>query len=249
MVLIPGGEFWMGTDSSDAINIPKAYPRFCRESWFITEFPKHKVKIDSFYIDKYEVTFRQFIDFIDSTGYKAEGEWQANYQKLDERIRDSCPVIGVSWNDAVAFSNWAGKRLPTEAEWEYAAKGPSKNLRYPWGNEVDLSQENVQNEKGPMPVGSFPANGYGVYDLGGNVQEWCEDYFDSTYYEVSPYENPTGPEDGIERVLRGGAWFQNAPYYSRTSQRNCFNSLWFVDSTKEHYMKRFGFRCAKSIEK
>ena len=116
MVLIPGGEFWMGTDSSDAINIPKAYPRFCRESWFITEFPKHKVKIDSFYIDKYEVTFRQFIDFIDSTGYKAEGEWQANYQKLDERIRDSCPVIGVSWNDAVAFSNWAGKRLPTEAE-------------------------------------------------------------------------------------------------------------------------------------
>ncbi len=247
MVLIPGGEFFMGSDSS-VLKIPNKFPKSCSEDWFDGEFPLHKVYIDSFYLDKYEVTFGQFISFVEETGYKSEGIWDSLYNTDHNLEIDKIPVVGVSWNDAIAYSNWLDKRLPTEAEWEYAAKGSKKNLIYPWGNEVVFDMDNVQNEEGIKTVGNYSPNEYGIYDLGGNVQEWCNDFYEKEYYKKSPLLNPKGPDKGSERVLRGGSFYLNAVFYSRTSNRSRFNNSWFTDPTKKSYQKLFGFRCAKSLK-
>jgi len=247
MVLIPGGEFFMGSDSL-VLEIPNKYPSSCSEDWFDGEFPLHKVYIDSFYLDRYEVTFAQFTSFVDETGYKSEGIWDSLYNSDHNLDIDNIPVVGVSWNDAKAYCNWLDKRLPTEAEWEYAAKGPDKNLVYPWGNEVVLDMDNVQNEEGIKTIANYPPNKYGIYDLGGNVQEWCNDFYDKEYYINSPFYNPKGPEEGTEKVVRGGSFYMNAVFYSRTAHRSSFNNSWFTDSTKNAYFKNFGFRCAKSIK-
>ena len=146
-------------------------------------------------------------------------------------------MIYVNYDDAVAYADWVGKRLPTEAEWEYAARGGLEGKRYPWGNEIDGTNAHYGNHDGDgptEPVGSYVANGYGLYDVAGNVFEWCADWYDENYYSSSPATNPPGPATGTNRVLRGGAWFNNTTYL-RVANRNAGNP--------DSGIRYNGFRC------
>jgi len=206
------------------------------------ETPVHPVTVKSFWIDAHEVTVADFAKFIEATSYRTEaekfgwsgafnmksGEWEevsgANWRHPDgpeSRPSADEPVCQVSWNDAVAYANWAGKRLPTEAEWEYAARGGLIGKKYAWGDELRPNGKPVANwwqgqfpERdtgedgfvGRAPVAKYPPNGYGLYDTAGNVWEWCADWFADQYYASSPRVNPLGPATGAERVIRGGSW-------------------------------------------
>jgi len=190
MVSIPAGEFQMGSNDGED-----------------NEKPIHIVYIDAFYMDKYEVTNAQYKKFMDATGYKAPIAWSdPNFNAPNH------PVVGVSWDDAAAYAKWAGKRLPTEAEFEKAARGGLVGKLYPWGNTITHDNANDDGTGGKdvweytSPVGSFAPNGYGLYDMAGNVFEWCADFSDNNYYANSPKSNPTGPASGSYRVLRGGGW-------------------------------------------
>jgi formylglycine-generating enzyme required for sulfatase activity len=167
MILIPAGEFIMGSPEGEGDD---------------DEHPQHNVFLNAFYIDKYEVTNAQYKQFMDATGHKAPGYWD------NERVNQpNQPVVGVTWHDAVAYARWAGKRLPTEAEWEKAARGID-GRKYPWGNEWDGSKWSSGSGsvvyKSAAPVGSFPegTSSYGVMDMAGNVWEWCADWYDEAYY-------------------------------------------------------------------
>jgi formylglycine-generating enzyme required for sulfatase activity len=171
--------------------------------------------------------------------------------------RWSHPVVQVSWNDAVAFATWAGKRLPTEAEWEFAARGGlGQGNRFPWGDELEPGGRHMMNvwqgefpthnteadgHYGPAPVKSYKANGYGLYQMTGNVWEWCWDWFSADYYRQSPRENPTGPTSGERRVMRGGSYLCHASYCNR----------YRVDSrsanTPDSATTNLGFRCVRDV--
>ncbi|MDP7000144.1 MAG: formylglycine-generating enzyme family protein, partial [Candidatus Poribacteria bacterium] len=174
MVLIPAGSFMMGSDAGES-----------------DEKPEHRVELDGFYMDAYEVTVGQFRRFVNQSGYRYEGDWDkvAKYSP-----GDNYPMIYVSWNDATAYAEWTGKRLPTEAEWEYAARGGLKGKRYLWGDEIDKTKAHYaswNNGRGTTKVvGSFEANGYGLYDMAGNVWEWCADWYGSDYYQNASSKNP-----------------------------------------------------------
>ena len=204
MVLIPAGSFEMG----DAMNDP--------EEWTVSAHPVHTITLDAFYMDAYEVTVGQYKAFIAATGHPAPNWDQVNkYSPADEH-----PMIFVEWNDAKLYSQWAGKRLPTEAEWEYAARNGLTGKRYPWGDEITRNDANYRGTGGKdqweycAPVGSFGNNGYGLYDMAGNVQEWCADWYRGDYYNNSPEKNPQGPSTGVfgHRVIRGGGWHQDIAY-------------------------------------
>jgi iron(II)-dependent oxidoreductase len=217
MILIPAGEFLMGTSEYQIIELLRQFPDWKRE-WFADEQPQHRVYLDDFYIDKYPVTNAQFEQFVKATGYKAEGDWRKYYKKGKEKHS----VVCVSWNDASAYCKWAGKRLPTEAEWEKAARGTDGRI-WPWGNVWDKSKCNSR-EGGPGTttlVGSYPAGAspYGVMDMAGNVWEWCADWYDKDYYAHSPQRNPQGPSSGNWRVVRGGSWVVS-PIDARAAARD-----------------------------
>ena len=232
MVLIPAGSFQMGA----AKNEP--------EEWMQSAKPVHTVELDAFYMDVHEVTVGQFRDmFVRQSGYKYSGNWDslANYSPGDEY-----PMVEVNWNDATAYAKWVGKRLPTEAEWEYAARGGLAGKRYPWGDEIthdDANWGNTVNGKDKWskssPVDSFEANGYGLYDMAGNVWEWCVDWYGSDYYSKSPVKNPPGPNTGSYRVLRGGGWYDHA-YYLRVAYRTRLTPL------NRRYSG--GFRCVSGSD-
>ena len=194
MVLIPAGEFQMGSnDGSD------------------NEKPVHTVYLDAFYMDKYEVTNALYKKFVDTTGHRAPHYWSDPKYNAPNQ-----PVVGVNWHDAVAYAEWAGKRLPTEAEWEKAARGGLSGKKYPWGDLISHDDANYEGTAGrdqwqdTAPVGSFAPNGYGLYDMAGNVFEWCSDWYGSDYYSSSPKNNPKGPSSGEYRVIRDGGWYDNA---------------------------------------
>ena len=227
MVLIPAGSFEMGD-------------HFNEESR--SERPVHTVELDSFYMDVHEVTVGQFREFVNQSGYKYGDYWDsvAHFSPGGEY-----PMIYVNWNDATAYAKWAGKRLPTEAEWEYAARGGLVGKRYPWGDEVTHNDANYAGTGGKdkwewqaAPVGSFKANGYGLYDMAGNVWEWCQDWYGSDYYNNSPAKNPPGPETGSYRVLRGGGW-----YYSTGNLRVASR----LGSTPYSGSANYGFRCVADL--
>ncbi len=195
MVLIPAGSFEMG-DSKNEL-----------EDWMKTARPVHTVELDAFYMDVHEVTVGQFREFVEDSGYDYQENW-ANVAKYSPG--DGYPMVYVTWNDATAYAKWAGKRLSTEAEWEYAARGGLVGKRYPWGDEITHDNANYEGIGGrdqwiqSSPVGSFEANGYGLYDMLGNAMEWCQDRYGENYYSSSPAKNPSGPGTGSYRVLRGG---------------------------------------------
>ena len=215
LILIPGGNFMMGSPSAE-------------EGRFDSEGPVHQVYLDPFYIGETEVTVGQWKKFMEATGH-AWDKWSLlqEYAPGDEH-----PVVFINWPDAEAFCRWLsakeGKtyRLPTEAEWEKAARGGLEGKKYPWGDappdgsqcnfadrqtDFPWSDKNIDDGFAyPAPVGSFPPNGYGLYDMAGNVWEWCQDWFDWDYYKRSPAGNPTGALSGIDRSIRGGSWSNDA---------------------------------------
>jgi len=222
MVLIPGGEFLMGKDGKGDHSLA------------------HKVYIDSFYIDKYEVTNNDYLKFCKETERKLPEFWEMEKFNSGGDFPDH-PVVGINWRDAKAYAEWAGKRLPTEAEWEYAARGGLVGMNYPNGDSLDSASANYSLKgvvKGTLPVGSCPPNGYGLCDMAGNVGEWVSDYYDENYYQESPYDNPKGPEKGKFKVFRGGGW-HSGPSCIRVYYRNALPKNW-VDFA-------VGFRCAKDL--
>ncbi len=240
MVLIPAGDFLMGSQNGSA-----------------DEMPVHRVYLDAFYIDETEVTCSRYARFLDETGYPPHPLWNPRHDRPDD------PVVGVSWHDAAAFAHWAGKMLPTEAQWEKAARGTLTNAAYPSGDDLDRQRANYASF-GTMPVKSYTPNGFGLYDTAGNVWEWCRDWYSPEYYRESPGENPAGPRvpraagarvsgvgtTGIrnhsadrlpapEKVIRGGAWYCSkkalrvANRFKHTCGTGSFN---------------IGFRCVRPAE-
>ena len=309
MVLIPSGTYFMGADMKEA-----------RED----EFPKHKVTVDSFWMDETEVTNAQFQEFVEAIGYITTAERRPDWDEIKKQLppdtprppdsilvasslvfvspknkvslhnvnqwwhwvkgadwrhpegpessiegKEDWPVVHVSWDDATAYAKWAGKRLPTEAEWEWAARGGLKDHVYPWGNEPveegrlkantwqgRFPDVNTVKDKhaGAAPVKSFQANGYGLYDMAGNVWEWCADWYHSDYYSMisnsAGIKNPTGPERSYDpqepyvpkRVQRGGSFLCHDSYCSsyRVSAR--------MKSSQDTGLSHTGFRCVKDKE-
>ena len=226
MVPIPKGEFTMGS----------------REH---SDEPAHKVVLDAYLIDKYETSNARYKEFMKATSHPAPAYWD------DPRLnKANHPVVGVSWTDANAFCQWESKRLPTEAEWERAAKGPDGDTHYPWGHKLDPKKANYgQNVGRTMPVDSYPegVSGFGIYNMAGNVFEWVQDWYDPKYYKSSVALNPQGPEKGYNfanqgpvRVLRGGSWL--APETSLHASHRFWNQ-----PDNNSYGIGLGFRCAKSI--
>ena len=200
MVLIPAGSFQMRDHLEKMKNA----------------LPVHEVELDGFYMDRHEVTVGQFKIFLKQTGFKPEPVWE----KVNKwSPTDKHPIIYTAWEAAAAYAKWAGKRLPTEAEWEYAARGGQVGKRYPWGDDKNVAgdQANYKSiggrdkwEESTAPVGSFEANGYGLHDMAGNAWEWCQDWYGWDYYSKSPVNNPRGPGKGQDQVLRGGCWCSTA---------------------------------------
>ncbi len=228
MVIISAGEFWMGSPGD--------------ESRSKDELPRHKVFLDSFYLDIFEVTTRQYAQFMNATGHPAPEFWD----QVDLSRDENKPVVGVSWQDANDFCDGAGKRLPTEAEWEKAARGTDER-KYPWGQEPPTTHlANFDQKPTPekiysdrlKPVGSYEdgKSPLGVYDMAGNAWEWVADWYDKKYYGISPKKNPKGPETGEEKVMRGGSW-DDLPTALRSGDRSKLLPSERNDSV--------GFRCAK----
>ena len=308
MVRVPAGTYQMGGKSDQADK---------------DEFPRHQVEISAFLLDKTEVTNRQFLAFIDATGYKTIAERDINWDELKEQLppgtpkppdsllragslvftptvgpvdlrdysqwwtwtigadwrhpegpdsgienRMEHPVVHIAWQDAQAYAKWAGKRLPTEAEWEWAAMGGLDDVKYPWGNEPAEQAHDKANFwqgffpynnqvkdgfLGTAPVKSFPENGYGLFDMSGNVWEWCQDKYHYEAYQQDEKQgvvsNPAGPRESFDPaepyvpkyVIRGGSFLCNDSYCSgyRVARR--------MKSSKDSGFNHTGFRCAKDL--
>jgi formylglycine-generating enzyme required for sulfatase activity len=198
-VPIEGGSFVMGSNDG---------PR--------NERPAHRVHVDSFALAAHQTTNAEYASFVDATGHAAPPFWN------DAAFNDPRqPVVGVSWFDAVAYCEWLGVRLPTEAEWERAARGGFDGLRYPWGDTPPQSRPDYDTRwrTAPERVAQQAPNAFGLYDMCENVHEWCSDWYSASYYADSPSHNPPGPVSGTRRVSRGGSW-RHAIKISRCAARS-----------------------------
>ena len=259
MVRIPGGTFTMGAADGEA-----------------HEAPPHTVTVKAFWMDRTEVTVAAFRRFVEATRYQTEAErfgWSIYFRGADPirvdgadwrhpqgpsgpAARDDEPVVQVSWNDAVAYAKWAGKRLPTEAEFEFAARGGLANAPYAWGMELRPGGKPVANffqgsfpnqdsgedgHKGLARVGQFAPNPYGLRDISGNAWEWCADWYDPAYYANSPSDNPRGPAQGVERSMRGGSYLCSETFCSnyRVAGRG--------HATPDTGLNHVGFRCVMDV--
>ena len=229
MMLIAEGPFWMGVDYSLGLE---------------DEGPRHEVWLDAYYIDIHEVTTERYAKFLAATRRTSPWLWSS----VDLELHADRPVIGVTWYDADEFCRWAGKRLPTEAEWENAARGTDERP-YPWGSEPpDADRANFaigarfSYSQALMPVGRYvnAKSPYGLYDMAGNVWEWVQDWYGGEYYTESPADNPAGPEAGQLKVVRGGSW-SDLPNYLLT-----YGRFKLSPDTRNSYT---GFRCAQSVLK
>ncbi len=249
MVYVEGGSFRMGSNE------------------YKSERPPHRVTVSSFYIGKYEIKVSEFKKFIDDSGYRTDADkgdgsyiWDGSYWTIKAGVNWCCdvggntrpqseynhPVIHISWNDAIAYCEWlkgkTGKsyRLPTEAEWEYAARGGnmSQGFKFSGSNNIRaVAWYWDKADKKTHPVGQKQANELGIYDMSGNVYEWCQDWYLLDYYSSSPANNPQGPSSGSRRVLRGGGWLNNASY-CRSSNR--------LSNSPDRRFNNLGFRVVSS---
>ena len=263
MVRVPGGSFQMGTDDG---------------RWF--EGPPHRVEVESFFLDRREVENRQFAQFVEKTGYVTEAEklgWAAVFKPEEHRWtrvegadwrhpegptsslegREHHPVVHVSWNDARAYATWAGKRLPTEAEWEWAARAGQDETVYPWGSELAPGGEHRANTwQGPFPArdegadghtaiaptGQYPKNDRGLYDMAGNVWEWTADRYAPYGKGRAGASGTTGTKTGTGRVIRGGSWLCSPSYcegYRVAARQN---------NEPDAALNNLGFRCARDAD-
>ncbi len=222
-VWVPAGSFKIGTSEEDAqaILASKPVPPWLQVA-MDRERPQHEVRIlEGYWLDRYEVTNAAFQAFIDDGGYQKQEYWsEAGWEWLHglyagTRPRPAgdkadLPRNNVTWFEAEAYANWRGGRLPTEAEWEYAARGPESYI-YPWGNGFDETLCNVVYSSGLRPVGSYPrgSSWVGALDMAGNVMEWVQDWYDVDYYKLQVRDNPQGPDTGEVKIEKGG-WF-NGP--------------------------------------
>jgi len=216
-VAIPAGEFVMGDSSGRGLD---------------NERPAHRVRIDPRWMARTEVTFRQWKAFLDDSGHPP-GRSIA--------LGEDHPVVSITWEDARAYCDWFSRkhgvvaRLPTEAEWEYAARGGLQGKQYPNGDSLSRSDANYDS-KGPVKVASYPPNGYGLHDMAGNVGEWVADWYDKDYYQRSPRENPRGPATDEHwpqrRADRGGGWCMGADM-ARVSARHAGPGDWDEGGTAD----------------
>ena len=244
MVRVPAGSFIMGSDKKVDHNA------------YRPEFPQRNVYVDAFDIDKFEVTTVRFLKFVLATNRPPLIDWQYDGGNFQETMVNH-PVMHVSWFDADAYCKWAGKRLPTSAEWEKAARGEDGRI-YPWGNEpAGLSRANFGRTGLSGPVRDRPerlllyppiisvdkyenaVSPYGVFQMAGNVAEWTADWYDPDYYKNAPNRNPKGPEKGTQKAFRGGGWIDSTPSV-RPAQRNGADP-----NTKMNWL---GFRCARDLK-
>jgi formylglycine-generating enzyme required for sulfatase activity len=285
MVLIPAGSFKMGSTKNevdqaikDCVNELKRDQQTC-EGWYKPELPQHTAQMDAYYLDRHEVTNRLFQQFVQQTGHRSTAEqegsafafvegkgWEevkgASWRKPEagatvfDSGRAEHPVVSVSWDDAQAYCRWAGKRLPTEAEFEYALRAGT-TTRYWWGqgNPGSRRVANIADESArkllsvimsgyddgavrTAPVGSYEANPFKLHDMTGNVSEWTADWYDENYYGKSPERNPKGPSSGETRVIRGGSW-GSGPANVRSAIRG--------RDTPSDRIDGIGFRCAQDV--
>jgi serine/threonine-protein kinase len=200
----------MGTDESQISRLVACYGR--EAVTYRREVPRHQVDVDSFYAAIHPVTNREYKVFVDATGHRApflDDPTCTPYNWVDRMYphdKEDHPVVLITWEDAAAYCRWVGVRLPTEAEWEWMARGPDERT-FPWGSIWDAALAVVETD-GTRPVGTRPsgASPFGLLDLAGNVWEFAADWFDPTYYHRSPARNPTGPDSGELHVCRGGSW-------------------------------------------
>jgi formylglycine-generating enzyme required for sulfatase activity len=231
MVYVPSGVFEMGSDAGTAdhaLQLCSADRKNCQREWFEDEQPAHTVALDGFWIDRTEVTNAQYRQCVKAGVCISSGNNESSTRDsyYGNSAYDDYPVIYVTWPQAETYCTWAGARLPTEAEWEYAARGPDGHI-YPWGNDApDCTKANYRGKDGncvgdTIAVGSYPAGGSwcGALDMAGNVSEWVADRYQGDYYHFSPPKNPPGPDNGTSRVLRGGAWSDH-PYRIRSANRD-----------------------------
>ncbi|MCH8294361.1 formylglycine-generating enzyme family protein [Candidatus Poribacteria bacterium] len=256
------GTIYSERDNAEMVRIPAGSFQMGSNDVFDDEQPVHTVHLDAFYIDKFEVTNAQFKAFVD-----VNRQWRKS--NIDDRHHDgdylfhfnednypsgkaNHPVFYVSWYAAMAYAQWASKRLPTEAEWEKAARGGKQGKKYPWGDSIDPSKANYldSNIGSATPVDKYSPNGYGLYNMAGNVWEWCLDEYLSNFYANTPNRNPVAGEHNISqlklnftnvknsRVLRGGSWYDYGRYV-RVADRLTFNPT--------NSYNGFGFRCARAL--
>jgi formylglycine-generating enzyme required for sulfatase activity len=268
MVLVPAGPFWMGSTEAEVAAALKfcgtSTTGACGGGDLAQRgLPRRRVTLDAFHIDRYEVTNALFARFVTATTHRTNAEiagsswfwalrdkgWgvepisNATWRSVDSKSApppDDHPVVHVSWFDATAYCRWAGKRLPTEAEWEKAARG-EEGREFPWGEQWAKNRANIANTVGgTTAVGQYPmgASPYGVLDMTGNVWEWVNDWYDVEYYKTGVAKNPPGPATGSLRVTRGGGWFA-PPIMSRASAR------WRGNPGLAN--NNLGFRCARSL--
>ncbi len=228
MVWIPAGEFLMGTAEAEVDAWLKSDASLNQED-FADEMPQRKITLDGYWIYKTPVTVKQYRFFCQKTN--------RDMSKVPGQ-QDDHPIANVSWEDAKAYCKWAGAQLPTEAQWEKAARG-SDGRRYPWGNEWDKSKCAYYSK---YPVGSYPQgiSPYGVLDMAGNVWQWCADWYKEDYYKTAPSHNPQGPATGQSRVVRGGSWFYYYPYDFRSAFR--------YDVEPDIRNDDDGFRCVSGLK-
>jgi formylglycine-generating enzyme len=229
MVQIPAGKFWLGrayaVDNDADDNMPRAWR---------DDRPANFVHLDAFYIDKYEVTNAEFAKFVETSGGKAKAPWHWLHGKVPPGDEKQA-VTNVTWFEADAYCKAIGKRLPTEAEWEKAARGGLDRKTYSWGD-AERAEIAVSRNKAAI-VGSFPPNDYGLYDMIGNAAEWLNDWYDRGYYAFMPKKNPQGPETGLYKSVRGGGWAEGRG----TKLANYYRNF----SDPELRSSTIGFRCAK----
>lgn len=222
-VRVPAGSFVMGDDENS---------------------PRREIFVDSFYMDKYEVTVGRYAKFLEATGnIGAPEEWENVNLQRDSEL----PVVGVDWRDAAGYCQWAGRRLPTEAEWERAARGNDER-KYPWGNDAPTAESarygkrytNPVYQDGVARVGSYvkDASPFGIFDLAGNVTEWVADWY-SESFPAGEARNPKGPESGTSKVLRGGGWYDPAERISVTKR-------WHASPSNRS--DSIGFRCSSDMK-